>query len=147
MIGWIWRNGGLRAIGGPGGVVLRLATTIDPWSAARQILEAAESANVKVAFSGAIAADATAPWTEPTSVVCYAAGHLELDDTDLVESANPQASVQIIVPADDSVWSHISAPTVALHEGPVPVTDSLQTAWHIRTEDGSLVRGSEEVGS
>lgn len=49
--------------------------------------------------------------------------------------------VQIVVPADDSVWSHISTPTVALHEGPVPVTDPLQTAWHIRTEDE---RSSEE---
>lgn len=126
---------------GPGGVRLRFATAVEPWAAVDQILEAAKSANVEVAFSGAIAADATAPWTEPSSVVCYADGHLALDETALVESADPQAGVQIIVPADDSVWSSTSEVTMALRTDSVPVTDPLQTAWHIFTENG---RSAEE---
>lgn len=124
---------------GPGGIILRFHSDLDPWDAAGQIHDAA--LDTPVLFSGAIAADAMAPWTEPATVTCYAAGHLELDTTDLIESANPDAAVRVIVPADTSIWDTATTATVAMRPTPVPVTDLLQTAWHIDIAHG---RSAEE---
>lgn len=67
------------ACGGPGACVQARAASTFARRTISSSLGQCPRMGTPVLFSGAIAANAMAPWTEPATVTCYAAEHLELD--------------------------------------------------------------------
>jgi hypothetical protein len=120
---------------GPGGTTLHLWAPGRPWDNAETLVDACDQEGVDVTLTGAVAADATSPWTDPARVTAYVNRTPSADRGDLVESSDPEAPIRLVVPADHRITA-----TRAASQSPAGrrlwVTDPLVTAWAVRDEAG-----------
>ncbi len=127
----------LRTYPGPGGITTYWYGLASPLDQARRAVAALN--RPRVAVSGDVAADQIAPWRRAVRVVLYAdaaenAPPIDLAAAGLTPSGPLEATLEITVPADVSVWnlsaeSNAGVPALRL-------ADALQIVWDVRRTGG-----------
>lgn len=129
-------NWWLNTYPGPGGITTYWFGLAAPVEQARTAIDQLQATG-PVAVSGDVAADLIAPWRRPLRAVVYAAagdGHapLDLSLAGLTPSGADEATLELIVPGDRSVFANPVLP-----EPQLPLADGLQVAWDLRRAAGT----------
>lgn len=120
---------------GPGGTTIRLWAPDDPWANATTLVREYEAQDIDVTVTGAVAADALAPWTDPDRLTVYVDRTADPSTTRFVESSDADAPIRLVLPADPTVT--IGRERVMARDGTeIGVTDPLLTAWTIKDASG-----------
>lgn len=93
-------------------------------------IKVASETGVDALRSGDAAADELAPWRKPRSAVLYARTGLLLNKRGFAESAPDKATLEVVVPADRTVWATAGA------QGVAGVVDPLVAAWDVLRTGG-----------
>ncbi|QTX03603.1 hypothetical protein [Agromyces archimandritae] len=96
-------------------------------------LDAARTAGVTALASGDSGADAMAPWRIPSRAVVYAMAGVDLAPGGLAETTTDRATLDLIVPADRTLWA--TAQAWAGSE-PAQTADPAITGWDVRRIGG-----------
>jgi hypothetical protein len=84
--------------------------------------------------SGDVAADVIAPWRTPARAVVYTHAGANLSGAGLVQAAENDATLQLIVPQDPGVWPSEFA---VAQNRQLPLADPLQVLWDVQRSPGS----------
>lgn len=106
------------------------------WYALSPVVQQAEKVastgtNEKPLISGDAAADRIAPWRIPSRAVVYLTRGLPLADIGFAESSPDEASLELVVPADKTIWA-----TAAAWADNARTTDPVITAWDVARTGG-----------
>ena len=116
---------------GPGGTTVRLWSPEAPWVNAATLVREYEAQGIDVTVTGAVAADALAPWTDPARLTVYVDRTADPSETRFVESSDADAPIRLVLAADATVT--MGREQVVAPDGTkVWVTDPLMTAWTIK---------------
>ncbi|RLQ85967.1 hypothetical protein D9V28_03735 [Mycetocola zhadangensis] len=117
----------LETYPGPSGIT-------ESWYSLDPIIKQAEDAQATspdVLLSGDAAADTIAPWRVPTKALVYAKTGLPLARAKFAESGRDEASLEVIIPADPTIWA-----TAAAWSAHPRTVDPVLAAWDVRRTGG-----------
>lgn len=119
---------------GPGGFTTFWFGLSDVVQQARSVVDALARTGVRTAVSGDVAADVLAPWRRPGRAVLYAdvlggSRGLDLALADLTPAGADEATLELIVPEDRSVWGRATAGFI--------LADGMQVLWDVARAPGS----------
>lgn len=112
---------------GPGGIT-------ESWYSLDPIIKQAEDAQATspdVLLSGDAAADTIAPWRVPRKALVYAKKGLPLARAKFAEAARDEASLEVVIPADPTIWA-----TAAAWSAHPRTVDPVLAAWDVRRTGG-----------
>jgi hypothetical protein len=126
---------------GPGGITTYWYGLDPVRDQARTTVRRLRAHDLPVAVSGDVAADVVAPWRRPSRAVVYvdvtgAPAAADLTGAGLTPSGPAEATLELVVPADTSVWGPGDGgpPDTT---GDLPLADGTQILWDLSRSPGS----------
>jgi hypothetical protein len=126
----LW-NDFLTGYPGPGGIATRWHGVAPLRVQAERVLSDAPDALI----SGDVAADAIAPWRKPRRATLYAHRGVDLATRGFALSSPERATIELVVPADKTIWATASAWNQLTDAA--NVVDPLIAAWDVRRSGGA----------
>lgn len=123
---------------GPGGITSYWYGLESVNQQAADAIESARTSSIDALLSGDSAVDLLSPWRIPVRGVVYARSALDLRRHAFAESAPERATMEVVVPADSSLWATASS------WPPKETVDPLIAAWDLLHSGGPDARESAE---
>jgi hypothetical protein len=139
----------LDAYPGPGGLTTYWYALDGIVDQALSVLASLREAGMPCAVSGDVAADQLAPWRRPGRALVYALPErsggldgsdrpdaLDLGRLGFTPAADEEATLELVLPADVSVWRPAPSSVTTL-PGRIPTVDPIQALWDLSRSPGS----------